>query len=89
MKWLKRLLGRTEEEPAVSLFCPYREDFIPIASEETEPVWEQEGESIYGYQCEVCGRTHCWMWGPPAPIYVGDKIILTFRQGASDSVVEA
>lgn len=83
-QWLKRLFGRGEPEPNVRLFCPNREDKVPIASEYAEPERVSKDTGVAAYRCKECGGMHCWQWGPPAPIYVGDKIKIKFsREGVS------
>lgn len=76
--WLRERF-RDEEDTSVSLYCPRREERIPIASEETEVVWSEPENDCYGYRCEECGNIHTWVWGPPAPIYTGDKFRFTFN----------
>lgn len=73
-----RFLG--SDDTSVTLYCPYREERIPIASELSEPEWSgADGE--YGYSCEECGRVHVWNWHiAPAPIYTGDKIRIEFSK---------
>lgn len=76
--WLRDWL-RSSDDTSVTLFCPYREERIPIASELSEPEWSgADGE--YGFECDECGRVHVWNWHiAPAPIYTGDKIKFNFN----------
>lgn len=78
MGWVARLLGReADDQPDVELYCPYQDDDVPIASEWRTPVWSEEFTNSYGYRCYECGRIHTWVWGPPAPVYAGDKFRIT------------
>lgn len=73
-EYLNRLLGGANSDPSVELYCPLRgdEEQEPIATEETEPdEWLQE-DRVAVYECPVCGSRHKFLWGPPAPLYLGD-----------------
>lgn len=59
----------------VELTCPESEDDV-IATEHTESVDVDDtvnGGTVHVYECGSCGRRHRFLWGPPAPIYVGDE----------------
>lgn len=75
---LDRLLGGhgTGDDANVRVYCPLQDEQTEetrIASEGTEPdAWVQE-DRIAVYECPVCGRRHRFLWGPPAPLYLGDS----------------
>lgn len=72
---VNRLLGGSNADPNVALYCPLREgrtDETRIATEETEPDEWVEEDRIAVYECGVCGSRHKFLWGPPAPLYLGD-----------------
>lgn len=75
-------LRRTEPDAAVAQMCPR-------TSERLHPDDLQgysASRNVSYHKCSECGRWHVWQWGPPAPIYVGDKIRLKVT---SDGVAEA
>lgn len=73
---LRDLLGLTSS-PNVRLFCPDgpslldgdEEDPVLVGTEDAEPAFRDDGVAYY--ECE-CGEYHGFLWGPPAPVYVGD-----------------
>lgn len=73
--FLNRLLGGSNADPSVALYCPLSDGMDEgdrIATEGVEPdAWEQE-DRIAVYECPVCGNRHRFLWGPPAPLYLGD-----------------
>jgi len=73
--YLNRLLGGTDSDPSVALYCPLRDGMneeTRIATETTEPDEWIEEDHIAVYECPVCGSRHKFLWGPPAPLYLGD-----------------
>lgn len=68
--------GNSGGETNVALYCPLREEKdagTRIATEETEPdAWIDEGR-VALYECPVCGNRHRFLWGTPAPLYLGDE----------------
>jgi len=60
------------EKAWVQLSCPHAEEVI--ATENTVPDHEEmtNDGKIAGYDCDECGEHHRWLWGPPAPIYLGE-----------------
>jgi hypothetical protein len=72
---LNRLLGGSNADPTVALYCPLQDgtdEETRIATEETEPdAWLQE-DRIAVYSSPVCEKRHRFLWGPPAPLYLGD-----------------
>lgn len=75
-KWADRLLGGVPNEETVTLYCPmsdHRDDPARIATEEDEPdEWYPEA-GVAVYECDYCGSRHRFLWGPPTPLYLGDK----------------
>lgn len=62
--------GPRDRPPAtVELRCP--ETGKTIANEHTLPD-ERDGDKA-AYNCPACPHTHVYRWGPPAPLYVGDR----------------
>lgn len=76
---IRRRYQRNRATDEVSLYCPNREEKAPITSESLEIVWKEQVNECYGYKCEECGNIHTWVYGPPSPIYVGDKFRFTFN----------
>lgn len=74
---IDRLLGGSgnEEDANVQIYCPTTDgdDREIIATEETEPVEWVQDDAVAVYDCPVCGRRHRFLWGPPAPLYLGDS----------------
>jgi len=68
---------RRDPSPNVRLFCPDGPspldgddaDPVLVGTEDSEPAFRDD-EVAY-YECE-CGTYHGFLWGPPAPVYVGD-----------------
>lgn len=75
--WIRTRLGRPKlgTTHSVELRCPETDECF--ATEKTEPVAIERdvegGTGIYTYECDECGARHRFLWGPPAPIYVGDE----------------
>jgi len=67
---------RSTGDQSLSLFCPTAGNDVEVSTGEREVVWEDEGRQEYGFRCDNCGHLHVWHFGPPVPIYMGDKIIL-------------
>lgn len=75
---LRDLLG-LDDTPRVRMFCPdgpsHRDDDgepVLVGTEDSEPAFRGDyDDRIAFYECE-CGAFHGYLWGPPAPIYVGD-----------------
>jgi len=69
--------ARREDSPNVRLFCPDgpspldgdEEDPVLVGTEDSEPAFRDD--PVAYYECE-CGEYHGFLWGPPAPVYVGD-----------------
>lgn len=81
-KWsykIRSLIGQDPEHPEwpgsnVKLKCP--ETGNSMATEYTTPEakdGEVKGGTLSTYACAECGAKHQYLWGPPAPLYVGDK----------------
>lgn len=72
---LRELLGLTSS-PNVRLYCPHADDYdgpnpVLVGTEETDPAFRGDDDRVAYYECE-CREYHGFLWGPPAPVYVGD-----------------
>lgn len=58
-------------QASTRLFCTTMGRQDPLATERTEPdeYNDDTGEAVYSCRC---GRRHRFLWGPPAPLYLGD-----------------
>ena len=77
--WVYRKYLKGEDIPPkswVQLSCPNAEGKEIIATEHTEPLSIDRdvdgGTGIWTYDCDNCGDSHSWLWGPPAPIHLAD-----------------
>lgn len=71
LRWLLFGTGRTA---FVRMSCP--DTGRTIATEDTIPArWREDDERIAVYRCPDCDEGHAFLWGPPAPIPVGNETI--------------
>lgn len=87
--WLRGLVG-LEPKHYVSLHCP--ETGEQVATEHTTPYdtveFPEDGHTSAAYPCTHCGGTHVFLWGPPAPVYVGEAEQVGYIEGPGSEQAE-